>query len=309
MKAEELSVQYGFLHQRKSRDPLAHKLFQMARPYEEELQKELSQFDEDELRRFLGEKCGSEEFPLYRALDILRQYGNYRRGEEPPPSNAWRKIRADLVDECRATMYAGPMHLAGELDRVFLPLEQDNVDLLHRCFIWLAYGEMPYNLITLVKRNDVDILNRRVSCLEQSFRIYEEAVPLFSKVKDMDAFKVIENKTEAYVDRRYPEMLFSFMERGEYNAEGKCGTMKIKLSQASLATGASLSYSNVRMSGMFYRVFELERCRRIASPEEAFVYFETRGAAGKSSSGRSAGWRTRKDMSARYKAWKQAFAV
>lgn len=297
----------SFLTKVKSRDPYARRLFREAIPYEEKFGKDLSQFDNLELLKFLEERFGTKELPLYRALEIVRQYCVFLRDMEPSPSKAWRWIKTDQVDELQATMYAGPLHLASVLDRVFSPLSEDSVDLLYRCYLWLAFAEVPNNIVPLLRRENVDMLNRRVIINGESFRIYEEAAPAFAKVKELDVFKVIEYKGDAYIPRKYPEMFFSFKERGEYNPEGKLKTMKIRLSDLSRETGATLNYSTVRSSGMFYRVFELERSMCIKSPDEALVSFDMRGSAKKNEG--SADQRTTKNLLTRYAAWKKAFEV
>ena len=299
-----------FLTKAKSRDLLARRLFRDAIRYEEKFGKDLSQFDNLELQKFLEENYGTEEVPLYRAVEIVRQYCVFLENKgmvSEKPSGAWKWIHADQVDEARATMYAGPLHLASVLDRVFSPLSENSVDLLYRCYLWLAFAEVPNNIVPLLRRADVDLLNRRVIINGESFRIYEEAAPVFAKVKELDAFKVVEYKGDAYIQRKYPEMFFSFKERGEYNPERKLKTMKIRLSDLSRETGATLNYSTVRSSGMFYRVFELERSMCIKSPDEALVPFDMRGSAKKNEGG--ADQRTRKNLLTRYEAWKKAFEV
>ena len=297
----------SFLTKVKSRDPYARRLFREAIPYEEKFGKDLSQFDNLELLKFLEERFGTKEFPLYRALEIVRQYCVFLRDMEPSPSKAWRWIKTDQADELQATMYAGPLHLAAELDRVFAPLSENSVDMLYRCYLWLAFAEVPNNIIPLLRRENVDMLNRRVIINGKNFRIFEEAASVFARVKEMDAFKVVEYKGDAYINRNYPEMFFSFKERGEYNPEGKLKTLKIKLSSLSRETGAALNYSAVRTSGMFYRVFELERSMCIKSPDEALVPFDMRGSAKKNEGG--ADQRTKKNLLTRYEAWKKAFEV
>lgn len=91
---------------------------------------------------------------------------------------------------------------------------------------------------------------------------------------------------------------------GDYDPAGRLTSMKIRLSAVSMETCASLSYSAARVSGMFYRTYELERSMRIASPQEALVSFDPRGVSGERKDRR-----TTKAILARYQAWKQAFAV
>ena len=306
---------HGFLKKIKRRDPYAVQFFQIIAPYEETLDKDISAFDSDELTTLFSEQFGIKEFPTYRAVELLRQYNrhceHWKDMLKDPITKAWGKIEYDLIDEYRVTMYASPTHLAAVMDRCFSPLEEENVDILCRCFLWLSYAEIDDEKIIRLKRQDIDVTARIIRVGDREYPIIHEAYPSLVTACTIPAFQMVVRKGTTYIDRPHPAMLFSSMERDQFDPDGKLKAMRAKLSAASVQCGASFSYNQVRLSGMFYRVYTRERAMLVTSPEKEFVYFDMRGrrsdAGVQSLSVKDR--RTENEMQIKYKAWKAAFAV
>lgn len=300
----------GFIKKIRNNDPLSKQFFAVSGPLENQYGKDVSQFDEEELDRFLRGDLIAGKMSLYSIVQLLTQYARYCRHKKMPATDAYKSIKTDLVDEMRETMCASPLHLAKKLDRSFSAIEENNVDLLCRCFLWFAYAEMDLEDITAVRREDIDLMNRVIHFGGQDYRIYEEAYQAVRRVCELGSFRAQVYINEyTYFERTHPEMFFSGKERGEYNPKSKQVDLRARISSATSAAWVPLSYSAVRMSGLFYRVYDLERAGAVKDPEDVLVPFDTRGGKAGSKASENNIKRTKQGIIEKYKAWKKAFTV
>lgn len=299
----------GFLKKIRSSDMLARQLFAASAPYEERYGKDICQFSADELDSFLREDFITGDMSLYRAVHVIKQYVRYCMHRKMDTETSYQKIKTDPVDEMRETLFASPLHLASKLDQAFSEIQEDNVDLLCRCFIWLAFAEMEDNGIAAVRRDDVDLMARAVHFNGRDYRIYEEAYPAFDRVYTLPSFKVFVQKGFMYQTRSNPDMFFSGMERGEYNPKLKLADFRARISAAAFSSGVPLSYNTIRMSGLFFRVYERERAGLVDDLESAFASFDARGAKTDGVATRQSTRRTTRGVFEKYSAWKKAFEV
>ena len=299
----------SFLKKIKPKDLLAKELLASSERFEENNQKDICQFSIDELNQFLGEEIISKNKSLYRAVQTLKQYNRYCKHRQYNTTNACSKIKTDLVDEVHETLFASPLHLASQLDLVFSKITEDNVDMLIRCFLWMAFSEMDANDIPRVKRDNVDLMERCIIFGDRSYRIYEEAYKTFERVCTLQSFKVPIPKGHIYTNRSNPMMLLSGMERGEYRPELKLADFRARISAIAASSGIPFSYNTSRLSGMFYRVYCRERAGLIDDLEDEFWSFDGRGAKIDTPALERSIKRTRKGLLEKYKAWKKAFNV
>lgn len=299
----------GFLKKIRSRDALAKRLFASSALFEKKIDKDICLFDEDELNGFLREEFSRENDSLFQVVHILKQYARYCRHLHEEASDSYSKIKIDPVDEARETLFASPLHLASKLDLVFTDLNEDNVDILCRCFLWLAFAEMEDIDIVSVKRSDVDLASRNIHFEGLDYKIYEEAYKTFELACTLPSFKVSVQKGCLYQSRSNPDMLLGSMERGEYVPKLKLADFRARISAAGANSGVPLSYNSVRMSGLFYRVYERERAGLVGVLEDEFQSFDGRGAKTDGTALAKSVRRTRRGIVEKYKAWKKAFEV
>ena len=162
----------------------------------------------------------------------------------------------------RSMMVKDPAHLARILNKVYAPVKDGTVENLYRFYIWMFYSGMKEDQIFLCKRGNIDYKRMEISVGDQRFPIYREELDVI--VFCADAKEIAErNPLMVNVRDTIPRRPGDELYRGARNATSASAA---RVSATTLITSAynnglidvKLTRKSVRLSGIFYRMYERE---------------------------------------------------
>jgi len=171
------------------------------------------------------------------------------------------------LEKFKTHTLSSPMHLQSYLDACMTAVDANTVDNTLRCFYWLAYGGMAEQDIFKTTCGDVDFRTMSVRYFASEIPIYREAVSVFRYCVESEVFNY-EHPT--YTTKDYaviPRIAGSLLVRG-CKAQPDMYSFRSTLSRRSKKaldsgkTNLEMSYYRVWLSGVFYRMYELEQIGR-----------------------------------------------
>lgn len=302
-----------------------HVMFEAIGKYEEECGKDFCQMNEDELNHVLSEVLGYRSKSKRARSSFLRSYSQWCVDNNIPGSClAIMNVDFDSLglDKFRRQTVASPQHLQRYLDSIFEKESEDTVDVVYRCFFWLAYmGLMKEEDALMVNESDVDFEDMAIHFNGKDYPFYREAVPAIKKCVSLKSFRFIHPNYDP---------IFKPRAGGTALLRGLQDTMSVQVFRSRICMKArmrkflqedqkddkfldlSLSYDRVWLSGRFFTMLENER----SGMSVDFTYLAEEFMTGKEynlSSGRNLiGAKTRQmasDYQRDYERWKQAYSV
>lgn len=145
-------------------DPVAFQLlFKMSEPHEEQLGKDMAEFDQQEFFQMLA----NGHFATYNSMRVLRyqinKYLSWCRDQGYQTTLDKLSGAPDLTEKIRYQMVGSPENLSERLNSVFKTAESQSVDCLYRVFVWLLYMGMDKEEVPFVKKSEVDLMSLRVT--------------------------------------------------------------------------------------------------------------------------------------------------
>lgn len=167
------------------------------------------------------------------------------------------------LGKLKTHMVPNPLQLQIYLNQICEPETEQTVDLIYRCYYWLAYSGMDEEDILKVQCSDVDF-ERMVVCFGgEEYPIYREALTAFRLAATLTEF--------VYKHPNYPPDKIVRRNRvfGNELVRGIRSAPTVMYMRAALSrrskecleagkTEKHLSYYRVWMSGLFYRMREKE---------------------------------------------------
>lgn len=157
---------------------------------------------------------------------------------------------------------ANPIHLQRCLDMVFDSEESRTVDNIYRSYFWLAFSGIGEKYIRYIRRSDVDLNNMSVICNGKEFPIYRDGIKALRNAVRLDSFVYKHPNYNKEIERkRFDDIMLLSGIKGMSTEE----TFRSQVSTIALRAAKNndcvirLSYDKVRMSGIFYRAYEIER--------------------------------------------------
>lgn len=227
----------------------------------------------EELQPVVNETTGLRSRSKWMTLTILKEYVKWcLLMKVPNACDGMLHIEGIGLDKVKHQMVSGPLHLQHYLDDVFDAESEETIDNIYRCYFWMAYGGIGEEDTILVKNDDVDFSNMIIHYKDTSIPIYREAIPAFHNAVSLASFLYKHPNYSKPIRRdRVPG---DTVMRG-IKAATKTFTMRTTISKRNIkavedgVTDLQLSFYRVRMSGLFYRVYEMERAGVPASFSEA----------------------------------------
>lgn len=226
-----------------------------------------------ELQPVVDEIVGLRAKSKWMTLTILKEYTKWCiMMKVPDACDGMLHIEGIGLDKVRRQMVSSPLHLQRYLDEVFDAESEETIDNIYRCYFWMAYGGIDEEDTILVTNEDVDFAQMIIRYKDTSVPIYREALPAFHNAVSLASFLYKHpNYTKPIRRDRVPG---NTIMRG-IKATTKTFTMRTTISKRNIkaieegVTDLQLSFYRVRMSGLFYRVYEMERAGVPASFSEA----------------------------------------
>lgn len=240
-------------------------LFNVFEPYEKEWGADLCTQSADVLQPIVNGTVGIRANSKKLRLSILREYVKWCiKNGVPGAQEGMFSVEVDGTEKMRQQTVANPLHLQMYLNQIFEPESEKTVENTYRCYYWLAYAGMQEEDILNVKTSDVDFSNMIVRFGDKEYPIYREAIPAFKNCVTLSQF-IYKHPNYAldkvsYRDRADGDQLL----RG-FRACPSITAMRVELSRRSRwsieehKTTMRLSYFRLWISGLFYRMYEMEK--------------------------------------------------
>lgn len=192
---------------------------------------------------------------------ILRKYVTWCMEHEVPGAcDEILYVDTLGIQKMKLQTVTSPLHLQTYLNQVFDPESEKTSDNILRCYYWLAYGGLQEDEILNVKMSDVDLSNMVVIYEGAEIPIYREGIAAFRNCATLDQFVYKHPKYEPiYRDRVEGDTLIRGI-RGQITT-GSIRALLSRKAKASIDEGKTnlhLSHYKVWLSGLFYRMYELE---------------------------------------------------
>ena len=242
---------------------VAATIFNETEKYEESWGTDLCTKGVEELQPVVNEITGLRNKSQWMSLTILKEYVKWCLAMKVPGAcDGMLRIEAVGLDKIKKQMVASPLHLQRYLDDIFDKEFEETIDNLYRCYFWMAYGGIDEEDTILIKTEDVDLSQMLIRYKTTSVPIYREAIPAFKNAVTLTNFLYKHpNYTKPIRRDRVPG---DTIMRG-LKATTKTFTMRTTISKRNISaiedglTELQLSFYRVRMSGLFYRTYEMER--------------------------------------------------
>jgi hypothetical protein len=221
------------------------------------------------------------------------------------------------LENLRKRMVASPLHLQRVLDQVFDPEEEKTIDNVYRSFLWMAYGGMDRDEALLVTDDAVAFKALAIRWKGESYPLYREALPAIENCIELETLAVKRSDYTSIQDRIEGDRLL----RG-VKANSTAGTLlpvitkRVKQAVEEGKTDVNISYNQVWISGLFYRMYEQERAGDVVDFIKAAektiddrIVKKTQAEKPVTDDREGRIYRTARDYKNDYQRWKRAFEV
>jgi len=294
---------------------IAVNTFDALQPYEETYEKDMACFTVEELQPAINTILGIRSRSKWIRMTILREYVRWCQiNRVPDAQDSIMHIDLLGLDKLREQMVSGPLHLQNYFNQVFDPESEETLDNIYRCWLWLGYSGIQEEDTLEIEDKDIDFSNLVIHFRGDEYPLYKEAIPAFRNAVGLTDFRYLHPNYGDKIVRR-SRVDGHLLLRG-IKATTKILTIRSTLSkhltecQKKGKTTQKLSFYRVSMSGLFYRMYELER----AGIPPDFGGFAVRDMEGKEysqNSGVKLEWlqnRRARDYMEDYQRWKLAFS-
>lgn len=294
---------------------VAETIFNAIEKYEAAWGADVCTMEVGELQPVIDEIVGLRSKSKWMTMTILKEYVKWCIAMKVPGvCDGMLHIESVGLEKLRHQMVSSPLHLQKYLDAIFDPEDEETIDNLYRCYFWMAYGGIDEEDTILVKSGEVDLEQLFIHYHTTSVPIYREAIPAFRNAVYLTSFLYKHPNYKKVIRRdRVPG---DTIMRG-MKAATKTFTMRTTLSKRNIKaiedgrTDLQLSFYRVRMSGLFYRVYEMERAGIAPSFSEAAIRMmdgKTYALHGREKISHKQN-RIEKDYMEDYQRWKLAFSI
>lgn len=269
MKARFIREYTGSLNTAK----VATTIFNALEEHEKSWNADLCTRSSEELQPVITEITGLRSRSKWMALTILKEYVKWCIVMQVPGAcDGMLQIKTVGLDKVKHQMVSGPLHLQKFLDDILDPENEETIDNIYRCYFWMAYGGIDEEDTILIRNEQIDFGQMVIYYKTTNVPIYREALPAFRNAVSLNSFLYKHPNYSKPVRR--DRVSGDTLMRG-IRATTKTFTMRTTLSKRNIKaiedglTDLQLSFYRVRMSGLFYRVYEMERAGIPASFSEA----------------------------------------
>lgn len=283
-------------------------MFRSIAPYEEKYGKDVSEMSVAELQYTIDHAFAVKTISKYSKLRYLDKYiGWCSLNGFQNVTDAIKHISTASIDKVRQQLTSNPMHLQRCLDIAFAPVEDETIDIIYRCYLWLGYMEFPEDRIAELTREHLDFNGHVLVFNDHMYTIYQESEKAFRKAAELTEFNY-HHDSPSYDIRRSRYMSNGLIRgiKGDFQAL----TIRPKIASRVREYANSdtpvfqLSYKRLATSGMFYRLYTRERAGMQVDPlNEFYEAFAERGI--KKKSAKTLAFSYVND----YERWKFAFSI
>ncbi len=249
-----------FITETHSSSEYGRSIFTTTEPYETKEGVDVSEFTANTLQSLINENFGSRIRTAYTVISFLKSYISWCKKEGYKTTDGVYSLEIDVDSKMRQKMVASPAHLESILNKIFEPVTSNTVDCLYRCYLWMAFAGIDEDETVEVLVSEVDLGSMLIEHNGGSYEIYREAVSAFKMACEATEFRYInpnyaEEKQGMYRERYKGEYLL----RGIRSPKLKIATLRAVIGKKFREYNIQTSYGRIRLSGIFYKAFEMER--------------------------------------------------
>lgn len=251
----------------------AQNMFNIIGKYEDEWRADVCTVGIEQLKPMMTELSGARSSSFRFYLSILRGYVNWVI-EGCRINGACRsvfEINQPGVEKFRKQMVVNPEHLQLYMDCLFDSEEDETVDNIYRCYFWLAFVGLDEEDAISVKCADISLKRMSVIANENEYPLPKESSLAFKNCVTLDSFRL--NHPIYTIDVRHDRVAGDELLRGvktgasahtireaisrrQKNKSSWRGKMRLN---PNVDMDLKLSYGRVKLSGLFYRQYEIEK--------------------------------------------------
>ena len=261
---------------------------------------------EDQLHRVVGMRSSSQD----TTIAILNKYIRWCKETDAPfvnrDSSEIRNIRSNKI---KMLMFKDAEHLESTMNHYFAPVFESRMDNICRCYFWLAYVGISAVEAVSVTVDNLDPWNNTLTLNGKTYKLPKESIPVFKFLCSAKIFVIDCGHCDGVSERAGGNLLLrGLAKRGANPSPDVIQNMalrKIKKSGQLLDDNTKISYKNVWLSGMFYRIYCNEQVTgEIDLSELLEAHFKGKdGVLNKTYSA------AKRDYSIDYQRWKEAFEL
>lgn len=245
-------------------------LFKKSEDLEREYGKDLYQFTLDEMQILIS-RFSPRKLSRQSRIASIRAYLRWATADgldvvisKLKDINDTSEVAGE--DNFAAKFVFSPQHLSTYLDSVFDDVELQTIDLTFRAFLWMSFMGVPQNMIERVSIRNVDLDEGFLVAGGEYYPLYKESVRTFYLLKNIDSFRYIHPLYDSlvYKPRIDSDVLIRGIKTakkespGEHVRRHQISTDvrgKIRKAIAKNPSIISLTYSNAKLSGVFYKMY------------------------------------------------------
>jgi len=253
MYNEERKVQ--FIESTRSSSDFGRSVFRTTGRYEEAAGTDFCELPLETVQEIINGNFGARTRSMDSYVAFLRSYVVWCKDNGYETCDAIYDVQSQMDEKIRRRMVSSPRHLQATLDKVFQPVESNTVDCIYRCYLWMAFAGITEEDALDIKVSEVDFSSMLIEHGGKSYELYREAIPAFRMACDATEFVYEHPRYKQTRNRCAGEYLM----RGIRSEQVKLNTVKSIIQKAFKAHDVELTYGKLRLSGVFYRVYEAER--------------------------------------------------
>lgn len=269
IKEDIIAESYGTESGRKS----LRRLLLAAEKYEKEYGKDLSEFNKEEMQRFINENAGRKHSSIVSFVSRLTHYIDSAKKRGVNPSCDLRSdidLDGDRVRKFLRTVVFSPSHLNDYLNAVFGDTNDGTVAaVIYKCFFWLAFYDIDENDALSMDESAVNLESKNIIIAGRDIPLYEESYDVFKLAKTLKTLNVFRSGVNkpSVCQRDDGSRLLRCSKRSGVSKAGHDGSRRmtkeistyIKSAIDNGSITARIRYFDTRMSGVFYRAFLREQ--------------------------------------------------
>lgn len=246
----------------KGAEDFGKSVFHTTEPYEQEAGKDFCELTIDVLQSIANTEFGVRTRTMETTIALFRSYVSWCKEQGYLTCDDVYELKTEMGDKVRRMMIASPAHLEVVLNKIFEPVQNETVDCLYRCYFWMGFAGLEESETVEVTVDEIDFSTMTIEHGGKSYEIYREAVPAFKMACEATQFRYIhpgyssDKKQQGIYRDRYPG---KHLLRGIRSSQIKLTTIKAHTGKKLKANGIETTYGKIRLSGLYYKTYEMER--------------------------------------------------
>lgn len=263
-------------------DTMCRELFRFSAPFEESAGKDLCAMNQEELSSVLENMAGFgiRSTSCWSRIIILKEYVTWCIASGVPnATNAIYHVDISGINKIKEYMVSGPAHLQRVLNEAFESESEQSMGNVYRSYFWLAFSGVYEQDILSVTKEDINFDTMLIHYGEQFLPIYRESVAALRNACCLTSFK--------YNHPLYGQSIWRNRVQGDsilrgVRTEPVIGSIRrkaVELINQAIDNGANIphiAYYRMIFSGVFYRMYELERAGYPVDFTDAVSYYMSR---------------------------------